>query len=49
VELNSQISNPVVSKIAKEDNKDFSPRVGFAYDLTGRSKQVIRGGYGSTS
>jgi outer membrane receptor protein involved in Fe transport len=46
VALNSPISNPWVSKIAKDDNKDFSPRVGFAYDLTGQSKHVIRGGYG---
>jgi hypothetical protein len=46
VALNSPISNPLVSKIAKDDNKDFSPRVGFAYDLTGQSKHVIRGGYG---
>ncbi|HXN95226.1 MAG TPA: hypothetical protein VN879_12015 [Candidatus Acidoferrales bacterium] len=46
VALNSPISNPLVSKIAQDDNKDFSPRVGFAYDLTGRSKHVIRGGYG---
>src|SRR6266566_761876 len=46
VALNSPISNPFVSKIAKDDNKDFSPRIGFAYDLTGRSKHVIRGGYG---
>jgi outer membrane receptor protein involved in Fe transport len=46
VALNSPISNPLVSKIAHDDNKDFSPRVGFAYDLTGQSKHVIRGGYG---
>jgi outer membrane receptor protein involved in Fe transport len=46
VALNSPISNPFVSKIAQDDNKDFSPRVGFAYDLTGQSKHVIRGGYG---
>jgi hypothetical protein len=46
VALNSPISNPYVSKIAKDDNKDFSPRVGFAYDLTGRGKHVVRGGFG---
>jgi outer membrane receptor protein involved in Fe transport len=46
VALNSPISNPLVSKIAKDDNKDFSPRIGFAYDLTGQGKHVIRGGYG---
>jgi outer membrane receptor protein involved in Fe transport len=46
VALNNPISNPYVSKIAKDDNKDFSPRVGFAYDLTGRGKHVLRGGFG---
>jgi outer membrane receptor protein involved in Fe transport len=29
-----------------DDNKDFSPRVGFAYDLTGQGKHVVRGGFG---
>src|SRR5437016_6487985 len=46
VALNSPISNPYVSRIAHDDNKDFSPRIGFAYDLTGRSKHVVRGGFG---
>jgi len=46
VAINSPISNPFVSKIAKDDNKDVSPRVGFAYDLTGRGKHVLRGGFG---
>ena len=44
VAINSPLSNPYVRKIAQDDNKDFSPRVGFAYDLTGRSKHVLRGG-----
>jgi outer membrane receptor protein involved in Fe transport len=46
VALNSPISNPYVSRLPHDDNKDFSPRVGFAYDLTGAGKHVIRGGYG---
>ena len=46
VALNSPISNPYVSKIAHDDNKDFSPRVGFAYDVTGAGKHVLRGGFG---
>jgi len=46
VAINSPITNPFVSRIASDDNKDVSPRVGFAYDLTGRGKHVLRGGYG---
>jgi Carboxypeptidase regulatory-like domain/TonB dependent receptor len=32
--------------IPKDDTKDFSPRVGFAYDITGSAKHIIRGGFG---
>jgi len=32
--------------IAHDDTKDFSPRIGFAYDLTGVGKHVLRGGFG---
>ncbi len=46
VALNSPISNPYVSKLPHDDNKDFSPRVGFAYDLTGKGQHVLRGGFG---
>jgi outer membrane receptor for ferrienterochelin and colicin len=46
VALNSAVSNPYVSKIAKDDNYDFSPRIGFAIDLTGKGDHVLRGGYG---
>ena len=34
------------AKLSHDDDKDFSPRVGFAYDLTGQGKHVLRGGYG---
>lgn len=46
VALNSPFSNPYVSRLPKDDSLDFSPRVGFAYDLTGAGKQILRGGYG---
>jgi len=32
--------------IPHDDSKDFSPRVGFAYSLTGSGKHVLRGGFG---
>jgi Carboxypeptidase regulatory-like domain/TonB dependent receptor-like, beta-barrel len=44
--VNSPITDPYVSSVAHDDNLDFSPRVGFAYDLTGRGNHVLRGGYG---
>jgi outer membrane receptor protein involved in Fe transport len=37
---------PFVNKIASDDTADVSPRVGFAYDLFGKGKDVIRGGFG---
>jgi outer membrane receptor protein involved in Fe transport len=38
--------NSPYAKLSHDDNKDFSPRVGFAYDLTGQAKHILRGGYG---
>ncbi len=32
--------------LAHDDDKDFSPRFGFAYDITGQGKHILRGGYG---
>ena len=46
VAINSPISNPYIAKLPHNSNKDFSPRVGFAYDLTGAAKHVLRGGFG---
>jgi outer membrane receptor protein involved in Fe transport len=33
-------------QIYHSDSGDWAPRLGFAYDLTGRGKTVVRGGYG---
>jgi hypothetical protein len=40
------INSPYASRLPQDDRKDFSPRAGFAYDLTGAGRHVIRGGYG---
>ncbi len=40
------ISDYYIRHLPHDDNKDFSPRVGFAYDLTGMGKHVVRGGFG---
>jgi hypothetical protein len=40
------INSPYVTKLPHNDNLDFSPRIGFAYDLTGAGKHVLRGGFG---
>jgi hypothetical protein len=44
--VNDPAFNPYVNSVAKDDNLDFSPRVGFSYDLNGRGNHVLRGGYG---
>jgi hypothetical protein len=40
------VNSPYAAGQPKNDNKDFSPRFGFAYDVTGTGHHVIRGGYG---
>jgi len=39
------ISSPYAG-LPQDDNKDFSPRIGFAWDLTGGGKHLVRGGFG---
>jgi hypothetical protein len=46
VAINNPISNPYIRHLPHDDTKDFSPRLGFAYDLTGAGKHVLRGGFG---
>ena len=46
VAINDPISNFYIRKLPHNSNKDFSPRVGFAYDITGAAKHVLRGGFG---
>jgi outer membrane receptor protein involved in Fe transport len=40
------ISDPFVNELPHSYNAAFSPRLGFAYDVTGAGKHVVRGGFG---
>ncbi len=44
--LLKQINHPVASKPLKDDTNNVAPRFGFAWDIKGDTKNVIRGGYG---
>ncbi len=40
------INHPAAASLPKDDSRDFSPRVGFAWDIGGTGRHVLRGGYG---
>ena len=44
-QLLKAINSPLAG-VPHDDTKDFSPRVGFSYDIGGNGKNIIRGGYG---
>lgn len=40
------INHLAARSLPKDDSRDFSPRVGFAWDLRSNGRHVLRGGYG---
>jgi hypothetical protein len=42
----SSLAATLVAKKPNDYNKNFSPRVGFAFDLAGNGTHVVRGGFG---
>src|SRR5882672_1320822 len=38
------INHPLAATLPHDDNKDFSPRFGFAWDMSGNGRHILRGG-----
>ncbi len=41
-----RIGEAGLDRLYEPDHNNFAPRLGFAYDLTGRGRTILRGGYG---
>src|SRR5262249_2503453 len=41
-----QVGSQGLSDLYQSDRNNFGPRFGFAYDVTGKGRTVVRGGYG---
>ncbi len=44
--LLKQINHPITQKLLEDDTNNVAPRIGFAWDVGGNAKNVVRGGYG---
>jgi len=44
--INKDLQNPVEPGKKEGDYDNFAPRLGFAYDVRGNARTVVRGGYG---
>jgi outer membrane receptor protein involved in Fe transport len=42
----TQVGQPGLSSLYNPDKKDFAPRVSASWDVTGKGKTVVRGGFG---
>ncbi|HEX8494196.1 MAG TPA: TonB-dependent receptor [Pyrinomonadaceae bacterium] len=40
------IGHPAARKVVEDDKNNFSPRIGFAWDVRGDARSVLRAGYG---
>jgi hypothetical protein len=40
------IGSPFAQQVVKDDKNNFSPRIGFAWDVRGDARSVLRAGYG---